>query len=137
VRHRDKAGKARRHKALTRNTRKAASHNQLARSKGTTVARLASERDKLQQQQTAMAEILGVISNSPTDLAPVFDAILSNATRLCDGNLAALWRYDGQFLIVKQHVGSIEVDTQPGEFTEFRIILPRAALAITKLGDHP
>jgi two-component system, NtrC family, sensor kinase len=99
VRHRDKAGKARRHKALTRNTRKAASHNQLARSKGTTVARLASERDKLQQQQTAMAEILGVISNSPTDLAPVFDAILSNATRLCDGNLAALWRYDGQFLI--------------------------------------
>jgi two-component system, NtrC family, sensor kinase len=40
-------------------------------------------------------------------------------------------------VIVKQHAGSIEVDTQPGEFTEFRIILPRAALAITKLGDHP
>ena len=30
-------------------------------------------------------------------------------------------------IIVKQHAGSIEVDTQPGEFTEFRIILPRAA----------
>ena len=29
-------------------------------------------------------------------------------------------------IIVKQHAGSIEVDTQPGEFTEFRIILPRA-----------
>ena len=51
------------------------------------------------EQQTAMSEILGVISNSPTDLAPVFNAILANATRLCEGNLAALWRYDGKFLI--------------------------------------
>ena len=31
-------------------------------------------------------------------------------------------------IIVKQHGGSIEVDTQPGEFTELRIILPRAAV---------
>ena len=31
-------------------------------------------------------------------------------------------------IIVKQHAGSIEVDTQPGDFTEFRIILPRAAV---------
>src|SRR5262249_47158401 len=30
-------------------------------------------------------------------------------------------------IIVKQHSGSIEVDTQPGEFTEIRIILPRKA----------
>jgi len=30
-------------------------------------------------------------------------------------------------IVVKQHSGSIEVDTQPGEFTEFRIILPRTA----------
>ena len=51
------------------------------------------------EQQTAMSEILGVISNSPTDLAPVFNAILANATQLCEGNLAALWRYDGKFLI--------------------------------------
>jgi signal transduction histidine kinase len=33
-------------------------------------------------------------------------------------------------IIVKQHGGSIEVDTQPGEFTEIRIILPRAAVLI-------
>jgi GAF domain-containing protein len=51
------------------------------------------------EQQTAMSEILGVISSCPTDLAPVFDAILANATRLCEGNLAALWRYDGKSLV--------------------------------------
>ena len=59
------------------------------------------------EQQAVMSEILGVISNSPTDLAPVFNAILANATRLCEGNLAALWRYDGKFLIgAAQHNAS-------------------------------
>jgi class 3 adenylate cyclase/putative methionine-R-sulfoxide reductase with GAF domain len=101
VRHRDKAGKARRHKALTRNTRKAASRNQVARSKRTNVARLARERDELLRQQTAMSEILGVISDSPTELAQVFNAILANATRLSKGNLAGLWLYDGEFLVGK------------------------------------
>ena len=38
-------------------------------------------------------------------------------------------------IIVKQHGGSIEVDTQPGAFTEFRIVLPRAAATIAKLGE--
>jgi len=33
-------------------------------------------------------------------------------------------------IIVKQHAGLIEVDTQPGEFTEIRIILPRAAVPL-------
>jgi signal transduction histidine kinase len=40
-------------------------------------------------------------------------------------------------IIVKQHGGSIEVDTQPGEFTEFRIVLPRAAASIAKSGERP
>ncbi len=35
-------------------------------------------------------------------------------------------------IIVKQHGGSIEVDTQPGEFTEIRIILPRAAVFLAE-----
>jgi signal transduction histidine kinase len=39
-------------------------------------------------------------------------------------------------IIVKQHGGSIEVDTQPGAFTEFRIILPRTTAAIAKLGER-
>jgi signal transduction histidine kinase len=37
-------------------------------------------------------------------------------------------------IVVKQHLGSIEVDTQPGEFTEFRIVLPRAATSTNKSG---
>ena len=37
-------------------------------------------------------------------------------------------------IIVKQHAGSIEADTQPGEFTEFRIILPRTAASLAKSG---
>ena len=40
-------------------------------------------------------------------------------------------------IIVKQHGGSIEVDTQPGEFTEFRIVLPRGAATIAKSGERP
>ncbi len=40
-------------------------------------------------------------------------------------------------IIVKQHGGSIEVDTRPGEFTEFRIVLPRRAAAIAKSGERP
>jgi two-component system, NtrC family, sensor kinase len=41
----------------------------------------------------------------------------------------------GHDIIVKQHSGSIEVDTKPGEFTEFRIILPRGAATIANPGE--
>jgi GAF domain-containing protein len=37
-------------------------------------------------------------------------------------------------IVVKQHAGSIDIDTKPGEFTEFRIILPRSAATIAKSG---
>ena len=39
-------------------------------------------------------------------------------------------------IIVKQHGGSIDVDTQPGEFTEFRIVLPRAGASLIKSGER-
>jgi signal transduction histidine kinase len=39
-------------------------------------------------------------------------------------------------IIVKQHAGSIEVETQPGEFTEFKIILPRVAASLANLGGR-
>ncbi len=39
-------------------------------------------------------------------------------------------------IIVKQHGGSLEVDTQPGKFTEFKIILPRGAASLAKSGER-
>jgi signal transduction histidine kinase len=39
-------------------------------------------------------------------------------------------------IIVKQHGGSIEVDTQPGEFTEFQIVLPRSGASLMKPGER-
>ena len=39
-------------------------------------------------------------------------------------------------IIVKQHGGSIEVDTKPGEFTEFRIVLPRAVVTVAQSGER-
>jgi GAF domain-containing protein len=55
-------------------------------------------------QQTATSEILRVISRSPTDVQPVFDAIVDNAVRLCDGMFGIMFRYDGELLhFVAEH----------------------------------
>src|SRR5678815_80051 len=50
------------------------------------------------EQQTATAEILRVISSSPTDAQPVFDTIAARAKRLCDARECAVFRFDGELI---------------------------------------
>src|SRR4030095_12396876 len=50
------------------------------------------------ERQTATSEILRVISSSPTDVQPVFDAIARSAVRLCDAVFGAVFRLDGELI---------------------------------------
>jgi len=53
--------------------------------------------------QTAISEVLGVISRSPTDVRPVFDTIVLNAVRLCSAQMGAVYRYDGKLVHLAAH----------------------------------
>src|SRR5262249_5885986 len=61
----------------------------------TKVARLTRELEEARQQQTATSEVLKVISGSPGELRPVFNAMLENATRICEASYGMMFLREG------------------------------------------
>ncbi len=75
--------------------------------------RLLNELRQSLEQQTATAEVLSVISSSPGELEPVFQAMLENATRVCDAKFGTLIRFDGEHCHVAAQVST------PPEYAEY------------------
>ncbi len=66
------------------------------------------------EQQTATSEVLHVISSSLGELPPVFDAILKNATHMCEAKFGTLFFFDGKLFRSAAGIGT------PPEFAEFQ-----------------
>ena len=110
-------------------------------------ARLFNETKEALEQQTATAEILRVISSSPTDVQPVFDAIVKTGARLCEADFGLLARYDGTSMAIVAHSGATneEIETALRAFPRDptpdslggRAILERAVIHIPDIRSDP
>jgi signal transduction histidine kinase len=102
-------------------------------------ARLLNELRESLEQQTATSEVLGVISASPEALEPVFQTILTNATRLCEAELGMLWRAEGDgFRAVSLHGVPAELAgmRQPDRVFHFDPGIPLGRVAQSKRLAH-
>ncbi len=74
--------------------------------------RLFNETKEALERQTATAEILKVISSSPTDVQPVFDAIAENGVRLCTAGFGNVFRFDGELITLAAHYNCSEQELE-------------------------
>jgi len=81
------------------------------------IQELMKELSDAREQQAVTAEILRVISSSPTDLQSVFAGIAASAARLCDGYNAGIFRLDGEHLRLVAHHGPISAVGPVGDGT--------------------
>jgi GAF domain-containing protein len=82
--------------------------------------RRTAERDEAVAQQTATSEILSVISRSPTDIQPVFEAIVARAASLCEAEFSAVARFQDGLL----HLVALN-NMSPEETAAFHSLFPR------------
>ena len=70
----------------------------------TEIARLTSELHEALERQTATSDVLRLISSTPSELEPVFQTILANATRICEAKFGNFWLREGSnFRIAATH----------------------------------
>ena len=72
--------------------------------------RLTRERDEALEQRTATAEVLKIISTSPTQLQPVLEAVVRSAARFCEADDVTIFELDGQDLRAAAHWGAVSQD---------------------------
>jgi transcriptional regulator with GAF, ATPase, and Fis domain len=156
VKQRSRAGgepvKTQRHKTVTLKRRDAP---RAVRGRSQSIADLREELDRRSlelhealEQQTAMTEVLHLMSGPRADLAHLFDTILANATRLSDANFGMLSLYEGEaFRVVgpgplvrvaatKQLLHISDITKDPAPDTIINLTEVRTLLAVPLLNDN-